>query len=435
MGLGNIVIFVAVFVGVFTSIYFLLTFLEIKKKNQLFLGESKRCPCVTICVPCYNEEKTVIKTLRSLCNLKYNKKQLEIIVVDDGSKDKTYVKAKAFAKANPSYDIKVFKKKNGGKYTALNFALKKSRGKFFGALDADSFVEEKALLRIMKLFENKDITAVTPSMKIFKPRGLLQRVQQVEYLFGIFLRKVFAGLGAIHVTPGPFSIYRKSFFDKYGGFTKAFHTEDIEMALRAQSHHKVIDNAIDAYVYTVGPNTWKGLWKQRIRWYVGFIKNIMIKPHLLSKKHGNLGLIMIPSSFISVFIASFILFYTSITFITNGTRSLINWAAINFSFFNFTFVPDPFFINTSTAAILGGISLLFGLVMILIAQQISGEKLRHLVWSYILFILTYWIFYALWWIVSFLHVIFTKKDLGWGHKSEYKNESKYSTFEKEKVKT
>ena len=121
-------------------------------------------------------EKTIAKTVKSLLNLDYPKDKLELMVIDDGSTDKTYEKARQFAKAG----VKVFTKKNAGKAAALNFALKKSTGDFFGALDADSFVNSNALKKMIGHFKDPKIMAVTPSLKVYNPKTILQKIQYIE---------------------------------------------------------------------------------------------------------------------------------------------------------------------------------------------------------------------------------------------------------------
>ena len=79
MDFGELLIYVTSFFGIFTSVYF-LTIITLGRK-KLFKGEVTTCRPVTVCVPCFNEEKTVIKTLQSLCDLDYDKKQLEIMVM------------------------------------------------------------------------------------------------------------------------------------------------------------------------------------------------------------------------------------------------------------------------------------------------------------------------------------------------------------------
>ena len=183
MEFGIILMYVVAYFGLFTAIFFLLTMFENKK--ELKNPKPKKLPTVTIVVPAYNEEKTISKTLQSLLNLNYPKNKLEIIAVDDGSTDNTYKAAKQFT----SQGVKVYKKKNTGKADSLNFALKKSKGELFAALDADSFANPDCLKKMIGYFNDPKIMAVTPSLKVYKPKNMLQKIQYVEYLIGIFLRK------------------------------------------------------------------------------------------------------------------------------------------------------------------------------------------------------------------------------------------------------
>lgn len=412
---GDLLIYITTFFGLYTSIYFLFTLAESRKR--LHLGDCSKYPPVTICVPCFNEETTIEKTLQSLCKLDYDKSQLEIILVDDGSSDNTYSKALKFSKKHSQFDIKVFRKENGGKHTAVNYALERSRGEFFGVLDADSFVDKMALRRIIKIFEDNKVDAVTPSMLIYKPKNILERVQYIEYLLGVFLRKIFAQLGSQHVTPGPFSFFRKTVFDKYGKYRKAHNTEDIEMALRIQSHNGIIENALDAYVYTTGVSDLKGLYKQRLRWYHGFLRNVIDYKNLFSKKHGNLGIFILPASFISVFLVIIFLFYTIIKIAKVWIIKYLNLAAVNFDFTKLKwFNWDTFFINTNGVAILGIITFIFAIAIIIIAKKLSKERLA-ITPSYVLFILTYWILFGFWWCAAVFATVFTKGQIKWGHKS------------------
>lgn len=418
---ATILFFVVAFFGIYTSLYFLITLIENWGHNITRLKKGNY-PKVCIIVPCYNESKSVSKTLKSLLELDYPSKCLEIIVVDDGSTDDTFKCASQFTK----FGVKVFKKKNGGKFTALNFAIEKTNAQFIGALDADSTVAKDSLNKLISRFYdtnkndemtlNKDIMAVTPSMIIDKPSGILRRIQSMEFIMGIMLRRVFSDIGSQHVTPGPFTIYRSDFFKKYGNYSHAHNTEDIEVALRIQTNNFIIENATDAYVYTHGPSTFKSLYKQRLRWYSGFIKNIFDYRHLFSPKHGNLGLFILPSSFISVFLLIIVIFYTLFSITKNVLVTAYNYWLIGFDLSQiFNFDIDSFFINTGPVAILGLFAIFFSLTIISFAVNFSSQK--NIVWSYILFVLLYSWLFAYWWFIAALHCVFGK-EIGWGHKSE-----------------
>lgn len=294
------IFFVLTFLSVYVQVFFLLTFFEKKKKILIRTDnfELDEYPGVTIIVPCYNEERTIIATIDSLLDLDYPKDKLNLIIIDDGSKDRTYEIAKDFEKYS---NIKVLKKENGGKYTALNLGLKYVDTPFLGCLDADSFVDSQALKRIMTYFVDKETMAVAPSIVVDKPKNILQGAQKAEYDMAIYNKKMLAFLGGIHVTPGPFSIFRKKVFDDLGPYRHAHNTEDQEIALRMQENHYKIEHCPDAYVYTVVPNTVGKLYRQRLRWIYGFLRNAIDYRRLLfKKKYGTLAFFTLPSGIISV---------------------------------------------------------------------------------------------------------------------------------------
>ena len=85
--------------------------------------------------------------------------------------------------------------------------------------------------------------AITPAMKVYRPRNMLELMQAVEYTFGIFYKKMFDNLSAVNVLPGPFSLYRREVFDKIGLFKHAHNTEDMEIAFRMHANGLKIVNA------------------------------------------------------------------------------------------------------------------------------------------------------------------------------------------------
>lgn len=403
---GDILIYVVSFFGLYTAILCFVTLIETKGKREIKRWNS--WPSICICVPCFNERKRVGRTLDSLLSLNYPKDKLEIIAVDDGSTDNTWDILKQYK----SKGIKIFKKKNGGKHTALNLALTKTSAEFFGALDADSLAAQNTIKKIMSHFTSKKVMAVTPSMKIQTPKGVWRRVQSIEFILGILMREFFTFLGSQHVTPGPLTIFRKRFFTKYGNYRKAHLTEDIEMALRIQSHNFIIENAKDAYVLTHGPQTFKSLYKQRLRWYHGFLSNILDYKRLLNpKKHGNLGLFILPSSFLSIILVITSMFYVLFRMGNSIWRYTENMIAVNFDIFRmFSFNFDTFFINTQPTMLLSWLGLCIGIGLFLVAKHMSGEKQSYKL-SYVWFFLLYWLLFGFWWLAAATHKTFKRKVL------------------------
>ena len=266
----HLVLYIIAYFGLFTASFFLLTYFGSSKKMKED-PKAKNFPFVSIIINVWNEEKAIGKTLKSVLALDYPKNRYEIIVVDDGSTDRTYERAKIFSRSLPR--VRILRKKNGGAASAKNFGIKHAKGEIVATLDADSFVSPDCLKKMIGYFEDKEVYSVTAALNVYKPKGFLQNLQWAEYVMGIFLRKAFSLADALHVIPGPFSLFRKKFFKKHGYFDEGNITEDTEIAMRIQTKGYKIKNSISANVYTILPNSYWALMKQRIRWYYGFLNN------------------------------------------------------------------------------------------------------------------------------------------------------------------
>ena len=372
------IIYVFTFLSLYVQVFFLLTFFENRRKilvrrNPIELNEY---PDVTIIVPCYNESKTIGGTVSSLLSLDYPKEKLHLIVVDDGSKDNTWEVIQEFTKYP---NVKVFHKENGGKYTALNFALERLETPFVGCLDSDSFVDSQALKRIMTYFEDKDTMAVAPSIIVDKPKNIIQGAQKAEYDMAVYNKKMLAFLGGIHVTPGPFSIFRKKVFDELGPYRHAHNTEDQEIALRMQEHHYKIEHCPDAYVYTVAPNTVKKLYRQRQRWIYGFLRNAMDYKRLLFKKEfGTIAFFTIPSGLVSVASVVFLLVMLATNLVNFIIKKVVQIKTIGVgnTFAGHTLNFDLFFFDTKTIIFISIILYTAVVTSLLIGRTIVEGKPR-----------------------------------------------------------
>ncbi len=233
MNFSSILLNISIFCGLYFQIFLLVTFFEAREKekpnkNKKLGATAPVLPTVSIVVPCWNESKTVEKTLISLLDLNYPKEKLSVLVVDDGSTDDTYaVAVEAAARLNRECNAKrisVVTQKNGWKYTALNRGItiaETNQTEFVGCLDADSFVDGQALIRMIPYFSDPRVMAVTPAMRVHEPKNVLQHIQHAEYNVGIFTKRVFSMMNSIYVTPGPFSIFRRNVFSKIGHFKEA----------------------------------------------------------------------------------------------------------------------------------------------------------------------------------------------------------------------
>lgn len=311
--IGPAVTYSLLFISLYFEVFMLVAFLERKLKKppkEATAAIATKLPSVAIIVPCYNEEKTLAATLRSLLALRYPADKLEVIVVDDGSTDNTLRVAQEFGS---HAQLRVFTKENGGKHSAMNFGLAKTSADLIGCLDADSIVAPEALMAIVPVFANPKVSAVTPGIHIKKPENMLQHMQHVEYRLSLFNRFMLAALGSAFITPGPFSIFRTSLVRELGGWRYAHSTEDLEMALRMQEAGYLIGNAPKAIVHTATPRTLKHLFRQRVRWTYGFLRNAADYRSMIGNRaYGNLGVIILPTALISIGTALF--FFVRILF-------------------------------------------------------------------------------------------------------------------------
>jgi peptidoglycan-N-acetylglucosamine deacetylase len=409
--LHTIIYYTLSFLAIYAQIFLLVTFFE-KRRHIVFHADDlklKYYPTVAIAVPCYNEEATIVGTIHSLLALDYPQDKLTIILVDDGSKDNTWDALNTF---QDYPNIKLFRKENGGKHTAMNLALKHTTSEFFGCLDSDSYVHPQSLKRIMNVFQNDPKTmSVAPAIRVNNPENILQKAQKVEYDMGIYVKKMIGFIGGINVTPGPFSIFRKKVFDDLGPYRKAHNTEDQEIALRMQEHGYKIDHCPDAYIYTNAPGTITKLYRQRIRWTYGSLKNIIdYRKLLFRKKYGAIGLFTLPNNLISTFGVIFI----GGTFLYNVYKYIYHKvvqmqvggfpAAGSYHFDWFFFDTGASFFFTATVYILLIISIVLG-------KRMTEDKFR------ISFSLFYFIFiYSLlapFWIVKSVYNTVVSKETSW----------------------
>src|SRR3989344_647561 len=399
MEAGALGVYIALFFALYFEVFLLISFFERKPDKKTFLMP-KRYPTVDIVVPVWNEERTLGGTLDSLLGLEYPKDKLNIVVVDDGSKDSPPAIAAGYAAAHPQ--ITYHRKANGGKWTALNYAIERSSAEFVGCLDADSFVARDALIEIIKKTENDpSIMAITPAMKVQSPRRLLEVMQAVEYTFGIFFKKMFDNLSAISVLPGPFSFYKREIFKTIGPFRHAHNTEDMEIAFRMHAHGLKIGNAHTAYVYTTVPHTVRTLLRQRTRWSQGFLQNSKDYAHMyFNRKYGHFGMLVLPFG-LAAFVAGL---YTAGFMLYSGVSAVVTWlgdiAATGIPLHLPSWHLDWFYINTSMLLFLTIAILVMTFVAILLGQRMSGTTLRPSYFmSYFLFfglLAPLWLFRAAW---------------------------------------
>lgn len=403
-------VYTMAYLGLFAAIFYLLSLSKHYKKEQPKEATDKT---VSIIIPAYNEEKSIARTIESALSLDYPQDKYEIIVVNDGSKDRTYEIAKKYASEN-NPRVKVLTKTNGGKSSALNLGIDNSKSEIIVTMDADTFAQKDSLKKMVGYFYEKNIMAVTPSVGVYKPKTIWQRVQHIEYYLGVFLSKSFSSINAIHVTPGAFSSYRREFFLKYGGYDKKSITEDFEIALRIQSKDYRIENAANAVVYTLVPKTFKELAVQRRRWYSGTIKNLWEYRRLFGVKKGVLGFFILPLKVIGIFSTVILTFYLTYQTLDKVRETLLSLSAVNFNFQGI-FEINQFVLSHFITTLLSNPLFLMGIIFtstFFFYLKFSKNQMRFqesLKLSVILFLVFYSFLFTFWWIVSIISILLNRK--------------------------
>jgi len=407
MGFHEWIVYPSIYVGLVAVSFYILTYISARKEKRPMFNDEE-LPFVSIIIPAFNEGKSIEDTINSILSSEYPN-DFEVLVIDDGSSDDTYDKARKFE----SDKVRVFKKENGGKATALNFGISKANGEIIFSMDADTFVEPKTMKRMVRYFKDPRVVSVTPGMIIHRPKSIWQKIQHLEYLMGIFLRKVFAFLDAIYIAPGAFSAYRKSFFEKHGGYDEGNIVEDLELALRIQYYGYRTENCPDAKVSTIGPETFGGLLKQRRRWYYGLIKNFWDYRKLVSRKFGDMGMFVMPVAWITIFFSMFLFVYGFIRIITELISELVFLSTINYDFSNFFEFSSFFFKKVFLTVITEPLVLFIGVSLVLLAFYIKYAntkigKVSSVFSSLFLFFIFFIPLFAFWWLISFVRLLISK---------------------------
>lgn len=274
----------------------LLLFYEAFHGQRLEDGNSTAYPKVSVIVPAHNEEQYIGDTLTSLLEDTYPNK--EIIVVDDGSADKTYVKASAFTK-DPRVTVVRREKPSGAKARAVNHGLLFAKGNIVIFVDGDTIVERNAIKRLVEpILNDSNVIGVAGNIKVANKKNLLTRLQAYEYLISMETgRRWQAILGGLLVIPGAFGAVRRDILDSLGRIHSDTITEDFDMTVMLQKVRGKIAFSSEAIAWTHVPERWRDWVRQRIRWASGqaqvYLKHSNV---LLKRRFGIFGMLVAPNN-------------------------------------------------------------------------------------------------------------------------------------------
>ena len=301
-------------------------FEDIKKNKLRNVIQHDYYVPVSIIVPAYNEEVTILETIHSLSQLKY--KIYEIIVVNDGSKDETgtivqetlhlkkvmrpIFRQVVSKEAETIYEgfvgnhipITLINKVNGGKADSINMGINASKYPYFVCMDADSILQKDSLTKIVSpVLENENVIAVGSMIRIsndsvFKdgelvemhmPKKLTPAFQVMEYERSFLASRILLDkFNANLIISGAFGLFKKEAVINVGGYEVGSVGEDMELIMKLHSYYRsnklpyLIKYAYDAVCWTQAPERFRDLLKQRKRWHIGLMQS-MFKHCMLTK--------------------------------------------------------------------------------------------------------------------------------------------------------
>ncbi|MBE0599488.1 MAG: glycosyltransferase [Desulfuromonadales bacterium] len=242
-------------------------------------------PPVSILIAAYNEEECIGETIDSILQQKYQG-EVEVLVIDDGSRDATaWVVGEKLAKGRKSnFQLRLLSlEHNCGKAAALNAGLAQARHQILVTVDADTFMYDDALARIVaNLIDGPANTAAVAGTVLVRNsrETVLARLQEWDYFLGIAVVKRIQSLfqGTL-VAQGAFSAYRREAVERAGGWA---HTvgEDIVLTWGFHDLNYRVGYAENAFVFTRVPESYRQFFRQRQRWARGLIEAIKKHPRL-----------------------------------------------------------------------------------------------------------------------------------------------------------
>jgi cellulose synthase/poly-beta-1,6-N-acetylglucosamine synthase-like glycosyltransferase/peptidoglycan/xylan/chitin deacetylase (PgdA/CDA1 family)/spore germination protein YaaH len=225
---------------------------------------------VSVVIAAYNEEKVIAETLRTLLATDY-KGEIEVVVVDDGSRDQTAAEVERFADREPR--VRLLQQENHGKARALQRGLAAADNGIVVFIDADTQCQRDTLPCLLEPLADSRVGAVSGHAKVGNLRTFIARCQALEYTCGFNLdRRAYNRWHCITVVPGAISAIRKDAIDEAGGLSLETLAEDTDLTLSLHRHRQRIVYVPDAIAWTEAPESVRTLARQRSRWAYGTLQ-------------------------------------------------------------------------------------------------------------------------------------------------------------------
>ena len=273
-----------------------------------------RQPSASVLIAAYNEEAVIGRTIRRLQSSTYPVR--EIVVVDDGSHDRTAEIVAESAAADPR--VRLVSQANRGKWSALNNGLAQVSSEIVVTLDADTVFHAETVTHLIRPFAHEgaeNLAAVAGVIRVGnRRRNLLTRWQALEYVTQIGVERAAQDvLGAIMVVPGACAAWRRSAVLAVGGYSHATLAEDADLTLALHEAGYRIGQADDAIADTEAPEDVDALLAQRTRWTFGTLQSIFRHRHMLLRpRYRWLGMIVLPLYTLSVLLPIILLPFVTV---------------------------------------------------------------------------------------------------------------------------
>jgi peptidoglycan-N-acetylglucosamine deacetylase len=253
-------------------------------------------PAVTVLIPAYNEETVIVQTVTSV--LLSDLTDIRVIVVDDGSADKTLEMLQSNFGNNEA--VHIIHQSNRGKAAALNNALSHANTEIVVTIDADTEIESDAIRKLLRHFSDPTVGAVAGNVKVGNRSRWLTRWQALEYVTSQNMEKrAFDLLNCITVVPGALGAWRKKAIEDAGGITADTVAEDADLTIAIRRLGWRVTYDEEAIAWTEAPETPGALIRQRFRWTFGTLQSFWKHSSTLFRpKYGTLGFIALPNIFV-----------------------------------------------------------------------------------------------------------------------------------------
>jgi peptidoglycan-N-acetylglucosamine deacetylase len=280
-------------------------------------------PRVAVLIPAYNEETVIVRTIRSVLNSDY--KNLHVIVIDDGSQDRTVeVAAAAFVQEIAARRVQVLTKRNEGKAAALNYALDRINEEIFVGIDADTVIAADAISRLIPHFQDPSIGAIAGNAKVGNRVNLWTRWQALEYITSQnFERRALDLFHVITVVPGAIGAWRTAPVKAAGGYPVNTVAEDADLTMSLLAQGWKVDYEDRALAFTEAPINAKGLMRQRFRWSFGTLQAVW-KHRVAFVRSKAMGLFALPNILIFQMLLPLVSPFIDLLFVWGIVNYLIN---------------------------------------------------------------------------------------------------------------